>query len=736
MTPLFRGLAAFLATFFVSATLSAAGDQPIVTSDLLKLRTASQIDVAPDGSRAVYVVTSMVEGEAEDGREHDYQRHLWLVDLDGDATPRQLTHGERNDTAPAFSPDGKRIAFARRSDDARQVWILPLDGGEAFPLTRAEHGAFGHRWSPDGKHIVFGSELPIGDLEGPPPWTTERPGRVWRDTPEPHEDAESSEAADPGVEPNPDGTMEEVRAWLADNAREDNPRVLNRLDLQGERELDDELSFEHLFVVDARAGAEARQLTDGYRDFGDADWLPDGSGVVAISVAYPDHPDRVDDGDLWHIPIAAEESSEPRLLLDWAGWSVFGPRVSPDGRHVAFLASDQNDRVYSLTHLATLALNGDAQPKRYPSVTHNVTSMPTWSADSASLFVSMTRHGSFPLVRVAHEDGTVAPVVDGPRGVRDFDLAGNRLVFAATEVMAPWELYRADASGQNEQRLTALNQGWLADRHISEPTEHWLDRPDGTRVQYWVMKPRATDTANAGTPIPVVLAIHGGPASMWGPGEFTMWHEFQLLLSRGYGVVYANPRGSGGYGHAHRKANYRDWGHGPAGDVLAALDEAAKQPWVDRDQLVVTGGSYAGYLTAWIVTQDHRFKAAVAQRGVYELSFFFGEGNAWRLVPYHFGGYPWEPEARDALDANSPQTFVDQIKTPLLIIHSDQDRRTGVNQSEMLYKSLKVLERPVEYVRYPGEGHDLSRSGNPLRRMDRLNRIVEFFERYVQHPTP
>jgi dipeptidyl aminopeptidase/acylaminoacyl peptidase len=239
-----------------------------------------------------------------------------------------------------------------------------------------------------------------------------------------------------------------------------------------------------------------------------------------------------------------------------------------------------------------------------------------------------------------------------------------------------------------------------------------------------------------GTKYPVVLEMHGGPSAMWGPGESSMWHEFQLLCSWGYAVVYANPIGSSGYGDEFRRANYRNWGKGPASDVLAALDDALqKHNWMDKEQQFLTGGSYAGYLTAWIVSQTQRFDAAVAQRGVYELEFFFGEGNAWRLVPDHFGGYPWEPEARAAMEANSPQTFVADINTPLLIIHSDFDLRTGVRQSELLYRSLKILDRPVEYVRYPGEGHELSRSGNPLRRMDRLNRIVEFFERYAEHPT-
>ena len=162
-----------------------------------------------------------------------------------------------------------------------------------------------------------------------------------------------------------------------------------------------------------------------------------------------------------------------------------------------------------------------------------------------------------------------------------------------------------------------------------------------------------------------MLEIHGGPAAMWGPGEATMWHEFQVMAAKGYAIVFSNPRGSGGYGNAYRRANFQDWGDGPASDVLAALDDAMRrQRWIDPGRQVVTGGSYAGYLTAWIVSQDSRFRAAVAQRGVYDLDTFFGEGNAWRLIPSHFGGYPWEEER--VLSYNSPLTHVDQIRTPLL----------------------------------------------------------------------
>lgn len=218
---------------------------------------------------------------------------------------------------------------------------------------------------------------------------------------------------------------------------------------------------------------------------------------------------------------------------------------------------------------------------------------------------------------------------------------------------------------------------------------------------------------------------------MWGPGEASMWHEFQFFCSKGYGVVYGNPRGSGGYGQAFLRGNINDWGRGPAKDVLTALDRTVAEGWADTSKLLISGGSYAGYLVAWIIAHDHRFKAACSQRGVYDLATFFGEGNAWRLIPNYFGGYPWEAEVNATLIRESPITYVKNITTPYIIFHGENDRRTGFVQGEMLYRSLKVLGRPVEYVRHPGATHELTRSGDNRQRIDQMLRTYEFFERYI-----
>jgi dipeptidyl aminopeptidase/acylaminoacyl peptidase len=235
-----------------------------------------------------------------------------------------------------------------------------------------------------------------------------------------------------------------------------------------------------------------------------------------------------------------------------------------------------------------------------------------------------------------------------------------------------------------------------------------------------------------GKKYPLLLQIHGGPAAMWGPGEASMWHEYQYFASQGYGVVYSNPRGSGGYGASFVKANVNDWGKGPASDVLMSLNKAVSEGWADTSKLLITGGSYAGYLTAWIIAHDKRFKAACSQRGVYDLKTFFGEGNAWRLVPRYFGGYPWEPQVKEVLERESPINYVHNITTPYIIFHGDNDRRTGFVQSEMMYRSLKVLGRPVEYVRHPGATHELTRSGDNRQRIDQMLRTYEFFQRWLR----
>ena len=699
--------------------------QPVQVSDLMKIVTINQLTISPDGKKAVGVVNRKAVRNEND---YYYQRHLYLLDLAGQDEPRQLTFGDRNDGGPQWSPDGKWIAFTRQENDKSQIWMMPLDGGESFPLTKAEFGASRPRWSPDGRFILYQSFIPRHSISGEIPWTYERPGRSPGD--EPNFKAMKPEEKKKTVA-QPDGTLEEVRAWLAKNASDGNPRVLTRLDFQGELSLQPDEGFTHLFLQPINKEEKAIPLTNGFQDFLGAEWSPDGKSVYCGSRRYLEHPDIQEDNDLWKIDVASRTASE---FLVWKDHDLGNPVVSPDGARILFRVRPVLNRHAPPNQLAVVDAAG-GKPELVASGLDRDISNPRWSSDGKAIYFTAESDGYIPVYRInltaAKNKTTVwsepVSVFGADAGINEFEVKGDRMLFARTVLRNPWEAGIVNLKDKSVRMVTAFNESWVSTRTVSEPVSHRIKRPDGTTVQYWVMPP----TRKRGDKSPVILNIHGGPSAMWGPGVFSMWHEFQVECAWGYGIVYSNPRGSGGYGDAFKKANFQDWGSGPAGDILASLDDALRRnTWMDKDRMFVEGGSYAGYMVSWIIGHDNRFKAANAQRGVYELSTFLGEGNAWRLIPTHFGGYPWSPGIEKILDEQSPIRYVDRMNTPLLIIHGDQDLRTGVIQSEMLYKGLKILNKPVEYIRYPKEGHELTRSGNPGRMMDHLLRILEFFERY------
>ena len=738
--------AALLAPLAVAAAaplprLAGAGAPPslIHATDLLRLKQLESPALSPDGRWVAYVVRS-IEPKPGAQDEWTYQTHLWLAAADGSAPPRQLTHSAASNTSPVWNPAGDRIAFVRTVDHEKpQVYVLSLAGGEAAPLTRCETGAARPRWSPDGSRLLFTSSLTYAQArdalaragaDQTPKWKDERPGRAPNDT---ANWALAGGGKKPGqgkpdAKADPDGSLQERREWLARNEADGEPRVLDRLDYLSESDLNPELTFSHLFVQEAHEGAEATDLTPGYASFSEPEWMADGRAIACTGARHPDEfPDRVEFNDLYLVPAGG---GPPKVLVEIAGANVGRPVPSPDGRLLAFTATPGEYFGYGQATVAVVPAAG-GEPRLLTEKLDRSAGNLRWSRDSRFVYFIAPANGTFPLFRVAASDGTTTRV--DTAGYRDFDLGVARQVQILTRDDDPYELYAGGlmdgtVAGKPYAALTRHNRDWLQGKKLSAYEPHRLENKDGVTVDYWTMKPA---DFTAGRKYPLLLEIHGGPAAMWGPGEDSMWFEFQYFAARGFAIVFCNPRGSGGYGYDFQHANYRDWGIGPASDILAACGFAAQEPYIDRARQVVTGGSYGGYMTAWIVGHDHRFKAAVAQRGVYYLPTFFGEGNAWRLVPRAFGGYPWQPEVRPILERDSPLTYVEDITTPLLIQHGDTDRRTGFVQSEMLLKSLKVLGRPVEEVRYPRATHELSRSGDPRQRLDTLVRYEEFFRRYI-----
>ncbi|MFT5288161.1 MAG: dipeptidyl aminopeptidase/acylaminoacyl peptidase [Planctomycetota bacterium] len=716
-----------------------ARDPSILTvTDLARVARITDVEVSPDGSRAVYLVRTIHGDTADREEETGYHTNMMLVDLTReDATPLALTHGSQGASSPAISPGGSTLAFVRAGEEGRggegqaQLWLLPLDGpGEARQVTELEEGAASPRWLGDGQRILVTTSVELSDLKVAPPWSDLRPGRNWVAS------AEEEGEDDKEPEADPDGDLDSLRRWLDAGTGEEDPSAIARLAFQGERGLRGAESVARLVVIDVSGTAEPVELDTGFFDVGGAVPSPDGTWAVFSDRADSEqHPDESRRSALWHVNLA---TGAVELLRSENASSLGSPRYAPDGESLWFTSRSIDEPSFANT-LLRLTKSGEPRGSSHTIAAGVDANVGNLRVDQdGSVWFTFSKDGRIGLYHVNQEGrGDVVAVVPGeergalsPLGgeILAVDMKAGRVVMALSCADDPSYLVTR-TQGEASRVIARPNAELLASLTLSVPRMHRLERPDGFTVQYWVLPGRLSED---GSPSPVVLSLHGGPHVMWGAGSHSMWHEWQWMAARGYTVVFANPRGSDGYGYDHRKGNYRDWGTGPGGDVLACLDDALERyaDEVDAKRLFLTGGSYAGYLTAWIVGNDQRFRAAVAQRGVYDLATFFGEGNAWRLVEYSFGGMPWEAEIREILVRESPVTYVESMHTPLLIMHASDDLRTGVSGSEMLYRALRELKRPVEYVRYPGEGHDLSRTGNPRNRVDRLLRIVEFFERF------
>lgn len=720
---------------------------PITAADLLQIKQVESPVLSPDGRWVAYVVRSIEKTAAAAGapakEDWTYRTQLWLAATDGRTEPRPLTHGAARNSSPVWSPTGDRLAFVRSIEKEKpQVYLLALAGGEAMPLTKLETGAGSPRWSPDGTKVLFTSSLTHAQVRSAlekagqaaaPLWSQEKPKRTWNDTanwglkddqPSPSLRLASKDARKP--EAKPDGTPQEIRDWLARNEADGNPRVTDRLNFLSEGDLAVEPAFNQFYTIEARDGAEPQPVTLGYEGYAAAEWLADGRHLVCTGPRDPKlHPDRDRLSSLYLIELA---TGTAKVLLEEPGCNYAEPTASPDGQWIAYAVRPGGELTFEQVMVAVVPVAGGTPRVLTAELDRSATGL-QWSPDSRFILFTVADRGSFPLYRVAPgQPGVERLTPQTDWGIRDYAIGDNVLVQVVTHPGNPGELYGGPRDGKIARPLTTHNTAWLKDRRLSPYEPHRLVQADGIMVDYWTIMPPDFDPAKK---YPLLVQIHGGPTAMWGPGEQSMWHEFQYYAARGYIVMFANLRGSGGYGKAFQRANFKDWGTGPASDVLAAATFTAKETHVDKDRQVLTGGSYGGYLTAWIVGHDHRFKAAVAQRGVYDLATFYGEGNAWFLVPLYWGGFPWEKEARAILDRDSPLTYVADIRTPLLIQHGDVDFRTGVIQSQILYKSLKQLGRDVEYVRYPRATHELSRSGEPAQRLDTLVRYEEFFRRHI-----
>ena len=657
----------------------------VAPDDLYRLRFVSDVQLSPDGTHVVYVVAWV------DSDDHTrYRSQLMLVPFDGSVSPRPLTSGKHRDTSPRWAPDGDSIAFVSdRETDRAQLFVLPLHGGEPRQLTALRRGAGTPVWSPTGDRLAFSARVDVAAIAS--------------------QEGQSSEK----------GEAPRVKIIT---------RVRHKADGEGFLEA----LRKHLFVVSADGG-EPRQVTDGDWDDTEPAWSPDGALLAFTSSRERDR-DLTLLNDVWVVPSSGGRARRLTQHRGQAGSPVF----SPDGTRVAYLGHQSGWAFGARTDLLVVPAGGGDSTAVCPGFDAEVANValsdardpfaslpPRWQADGNGLFALVSRHGRVEVLRFP-VGGQPEVVVGGEREVAGFSVARNaqRLACAIADPTHPYDVFGVEVSG-TERQLSTENTLLLDELDLAAVEPLHYRSSDGETVHGWLMKPPGF---SARKQWPLVLEVHGGPETMYAA---TFMHEFQALAARGYAVLYTNPHGSKGYGEAFTARIFADWGNQDAADCMAAVDHVASLPWVDTARLGVTGGSYGGFMTAWLVGHTNRFRAAVAQRGCYNFASFYGTSDIGQWFgDYILGGPPYE---RPALYRSmSPVTYAPAMRTPLLLIHSEQDLRCPIEQAEQLFVLLRRLGRvEVDMVRFPEESHNLSRSGRPDRRVERLERIVGWFDTHL-----
>ena len=688
--------------------------KPIEVTDMLKIKTIGKPQISPDGLHVLFSIMEIKDDVDKKG-DFTYVTQLYLGEIKSKSY-RALTSGKYSISSPSWSPDGRSILFSRDVGNKSQAYIMKLNGGEPMALTASLRDVMNSVWSKDGQFIFYQErksmkEYLLDSLNNPskliPSWNIEKPkldANVY---------VGSSKV-------NPNGNLKEVRAYLYQNEKDKKAKVINRLNFQEETTTTGEFPINLLFKIAVNGSSKPVLINNPYELW--TEWIETPKGILAIiPVDSLAHPDRVLDHK---IVLYNRSNNQYRTLIEKKGFTYSSINLSPDSNWLTYVETSTTIvrngtlKILNLTNSAIIDVPMD-----------RVITQIKWTENNENIYFTAQDRGGVPIFVFnlkAKKVKQITPEVDGVLG---FDVKDENLIYSKTCIDNPSELYVNDLQGTSESIFTTENSTWLAGKSISKPIKKSFLNKKGQRVDYWLMKPMNYQSGNK---YPLVVDIHGGPSAMWGTGEASMWHEFQYYASKGMGVVYGNPRGSGGYGTEFLAANVKDWGAGPMADIMEMTDLAVNEGWVDTTQLAVTGGSYAGYLVTWMLGHTNRFKVACSQRGVYELSTFLGEGNAWRLNPRYFGGYHWEKTTRVILDRESPMTYVQNIRTPLIIFHGENDLRTGVIGSEMLYKSLKILGRDVEYVRHPEASHEITRAGNNRQRIDQMLRTYEFFSRYLK----
>jgi dipeptidyl aminopeptidase/acylaminoacyl peptidase len=663
----------------------------ITAEDLYRLKLITASEISPDGRHVVFCLQRV-----DKATEKKYS-NLWVVPTRG-GRARQFTYGDQADGQPKWSPDGRWIAFLsnRKDEKQSQIYVIPFAGGEARQVTDLKGGFASFEWSPDGRRFVCQFRK--------------------KDTDE--------------IEREKD----EQKKNLGIVSRHIS-RVFFKLDEAGflpkERW--------HIWTVGV-AGGSAKQLTDSaVFDDVEPQWSPNGRQIVFCSNRAKDPDLDPDAVDLFVIP---SKGGGARKIKTKVGFK-FIPAFSPDGKWIAYYALEGRGEWWKNIGLWVVPATGNGNARNLTKkFDFNVNSWtindfpgspammpPTWSEDSKRIYFQVSRHGNTVVYSIAPE-GTQRSLelVLGDTGVVGsfgLDNTETKLAYFHADMMTPGDIWIRDLGSGRTKRLTNVNARILNSLDLGQVEEVWFKGAAGNDLQGWILKPPGFRKTGK---YPSILEIHGGPSVQY--GNFFM-HEFFYLAAKGYVIYFSNPRGGQGYGEKHSKAIWNNWGTVDYDDLMAWTDLVARKRYIDKARMGVTGGSYGGYMTNWIIGQTDRFAAAVTQRSVSNMISMWGSSDFnWSFEQELGRKPPWKNH--ENYWRQSPMKHIGNARTPTLVIHSEQDLRCAVEQGEQIFVALKRLGVDTEMVRFPDEPHGLSRGGRTDRRVVRLKHILRWFDRYLK----